>query len=309
MFSDLVILYLFLGGAGAGLLVILSTLEALRFVGASSARWISATVWIPSAFFRMAWPVSFVILSMAILALIADLGRPDRLFAFVLHPRLSVMTIGAYALAIAWGLSAILSLVSLLDGALWFDGIRPAVCAIGFISGLITCAYTGLLLQSSAAVLFWQTPFLTITFVLSSLSCGFALVMLVLTFIQERRPMEYSIRFVMSADSLLIAIEVVTLFFLVMRGFMTVGAEGSAWSVVGGDHSFAFWTGLVIAGLVVPFAIENTALARDVRPQLQWAALLILFGGLVLRWSVVAAGNYVSAQEVQGIFNTISALS
>lgn len=103
MFSDLVILYLFLGGAGAGLLVILSTLEALRFVGASSARWISATVWIPSAFFRMAWPVSFVILSMAILALIADLGRPDRLFAFVLHPRLSVMTIGAYALAIAWG--------------------------------------------------------------------------------------------------------------------------------------------------------------------------------------------------------------
>lgn len=103
MFSDLVILYLFLGGAGAGLLVILSTLEALRFVGASSARWISATVWIPSAFFRMAWPVSFVILSMAILALIADLGRPDRLFAFVLHPRLSVMTIGAYALAIALG--------------------------------------------------------------------------------------------------------------------------------------------------------------------------------------------------------------
>ena len=47
---------------------------------------------------------------------------------------------------------------------------------------------------------------------------------------------------------------------------------------------------MVIAGLAVPFLIEAIESIRGVRPTLA-APLLLLVGGLSLRWILVAAGQ------------------
>lgn len=155
MFNLLTTGYLFLGGAGAGALVVLSALECANvrrrfaFPPSRSTR-IERAFALPDEFFARSWPVCFVALAAGMLCLLADLGRPERLLYLLTSPEPSAIAVGAYALVLALVCAGGFSLVELLDGL----RIRPAavggVAAVGVAAGLVTVAYTGVLLQGLA---------------------------------------------------------------------------------------------------------------------------------------------------------------
>lgn len=307
MFSDLIVLYLFLGGVGAGSLVVLSFVEtvksAFRLAGKREASfWLAEVACLPEQFLAYAWPVAWACVSVGILCLTLDLGRPERLLEFVLTPRLSAMTVGAYSLVASFACSGFFALRTLLDGLPLHPGVRLGFGIAGMASGTAMALYTGFLLQSSAAILFWQSPFLPVLFLLSSLSCGMAVSLGALAFTRARRPVEAQARLMANADSALIVLESLVLAGFLVHGFLFGNAGRSVGALLSGDLSGAFWVGLVVIGLVMPFAVERSVPVRNFRPQLLWAAGCLLIGGLTLRWLVVSAAAYDVTQSAELLY-------
>ena len=178
VFSDFVIGYLFLGGTGAGALVVLCLLECAnvrRRFGSLAERTrlgltfsgrampprqpgrtdrIAGAFALPGEFFVRAWLVCLVVLVCAIACLAFDLGRFDRLFNLLFTPRFSIMTVGAYVLAASFAIAAIFAALALLDNVFPGPGFVYVLSAVGVLVGVATMVYTGVLLSSLASVRF-----------------------------------------------------------------------------------------------------------------------------------------------------------
>jgi formate-dependent nitrite reductase membrane component NrfD len=59
---------------------------------------------------------------------------------------------------------------------------------------------------------------------------------------------------------------------------------------LGGPYTATFWSLVVIAGLLVPLLLETVEALRRLRPTVL-ASVLVLVGGLSLRWILVVAGQ------------------
>ena len=297
VFNLLTISYLFLGGAGAGALVVLAVLECAnvrrrfgRLPGEATR--IERAFALPDEFFARAWPVCFVALAAGMLCLLVDLGRPERLINLLTSPEPSAIVVGAYALAVALFCAGAFSLFELLDGPRIRVAAVWAVAAVGVVAGLVAVAYTGVLLQGLASVLFWQTPLLPTVFTLSSLSCGIACAFLGAAFVETRHPFTRPLARLALVDGVLVALEA-----LVLTAYLVwaLGGEGTALAaqaLVAGDLRWAFWGGVVLCGLAVPFVLERYLTHGNSRTQLLWIAAALLAGGFVLRLCVVGAAAY-----------------
>ena len=156
-------------------------------------------------------------------------------------------------------------------------------------------------------------PWLPGLFAISALSCGVALVGMVAVFSGMATVFGRTMRQVVRADMVLLALEAVVVALWLGAAWLEHGGSASSGatptdaaalasvaSVLNGACSLPFWGGLVLVGLVAPFAIE-AVLARcnaskDVaEASLASRALLasagcVLVGGACLRAVVVAAG-------------------
>ena len=118
MFDTVVVAYLFLGGAGAGLCFVLSILgllipsfylaqtslkpESLAFLryDPTLRRRTDAAISNPlRRLFAPGWGVGALFLLVGIMCLLVDLGRIDRVVNLLMMPQLSYVSVGAYALA------------------------------------------------------------------------------------------------------------------------------------------------------------------------------------------------------------------
>lgn len=307
MFSMLVTCYLFLGGAGAGALVVLSMLECAN----ARRRWagfpivptrVERALVFPDEFFARAWPACFVILAVGLVCLVADLGRPDRLLVAFASPSPTALSIGTYALAASLACACGFALFELLDGLRGSPAAIFAAGAASAVAGLVAMVYTGVLLQSLASVLFWQTPLLPVLFVLSSLSCGIACVFAAAAFVETRRPFTRPLVRLAHADGTLIVIEVVCLAAYVLVAMTSDGTMLAAQAFVNGDLSGLFWLGLMVCGLGVPFVLECFLTHGNSRVQLLWIAGCLLAGGFVLRMLFVGASAYDITQMPSVLF-------
>lgn len=285
MFTLLTTCYLFLGGAGAGALVLLCVLEVAR-----DRRW--RRLVLPDEAFARCWPLCAGALALGILCLIVDLGRPDRLLVFAVSPQLTAMTVGAFALVVSLGCAGAFSVRALFDGVRIPRVVFGGLVAMGIVAGMATATYTGVLLQSLASVLFWQTPLLPVVFVLSSLSCGVGLVFLAAAFVETRHPFVRPLARLACIDGLFIALEAACLVVYLMLALSSEGSASAARALLFGDMAPVFWGGVVACGLVVPFALERFLTHGNSRSQLVWIAALVLVGGFALRWCMVQAGSY-----------------
>lgn len=349
LFSMLAIGYLFLGGAGAGALVVLSLLECanahrryafgsvrtrlgrtytgramgpLRSEAAESAgvmryyeggyssheadaavsrhaRLGAARAFsLPSEFFSRAWPVCSVALALGILCLMADLGRFDRLVGFFIHPRFSAMTVGAYALGLALSCSVFFTIASLFDLARFGGRLVYSLSVVGVVSGIVSTAYTGVLISGFASVLFWQTPLVPILFTLSSLSCGIACVLMAAAFVEVRQSMLRSLANMALVDGVLVVLELVCLVLYLVWGLTNEGTFEAARALVAGELCWTFWGGLVVLGLAAPLVMERFVTYGNYSTQLLWIAAAVLLGGFLLRWCVIGVGEYDVSQQM-----------
>ncbi len=144
--------------------------------------------------------------------------------------------------------------------------------------------YTGILLSAFNARPFWNTSILGPLFLVSGLSTGAAFILLISKSEQERHRFS-------QIDTFLIGTEL----FLIVHMFMGFLASTSvqihaAEMFLGGPYTAVFWTFVVGIGLLLPMLIEIFEL-RGFSVPVIIPAILVLFGGLMLRFVVVDAGQ------------------
>lgn len=311
MFSALTVGYLFLGGAGAGACAVLSVLELATARQHAGGRTLAAraragecvpslgarmalNLALPTEFFARAWPACLLLLAMGIACLVADVGRPDRLLALFASPHLTPLSIGTYALACSLACAVAFSCFSLLDTLAPARAVTLALSLLGVVFGAVAAAYTGVLLQMLASVLAYQTLLLPLLFLLSSLSCGLGVAFASFAFVESRYPHTRALVSLARADSAVLVLEALCVAAFAGRLAADAGTRLSAHALVMGDLSGSFWCGVVLVGLVVPFALEWFAAqgGEGHRTQLLWAAACVLAGGVALRLCVAGLAAF-----------------
>ncbi len=281
--------YLFLGGMAAGAMILAALLSA-RPERSRVARWLPF--------------VAPILVSVGMGALFLDLSSKLHVFRFYLAFRwTSPMSWGAWILLVVYPVTILQGLASLADDqAEWLAAragglagvvragrafalpreraLRTWAVAMGVGLGV----YTGVLLSTLGARALWGSALLGPLFLVSGLSTGAALLMLLGVSPEERHALA-------RWDLLAIGLEVAVLaLLLVGLASGDAASRGAAGLLLGGRFTAQFWALVVIAGLAVPAALELLEARLHLRPT--WIApALVLVGGLSLRWILVAAGQ------------------
>lgn len=304
MFGELVIAYLFLGGMGAGSLAIssLGTLLVPRDEVAVrrstiNGRATRTVLYVPAPYQKLFGPalaVSFITLAIGSIALSVDLGQTNRAELLFLLPQPTFMTLGAYSLALALALCALLAAAWALPHLHLRYWVVRTLAVLAVADGVVVMLYTGLLLSDMQAIPLWNTPWLPPLFVASALSCGSALMLGTSVFTGAIGLFESSIRRLMKLDIVLLVVEAVLAACFIAASWkapFAVAAVGSA-SLLHGELAPVFLAGFVGCGIGIPVLAEGYELAA--RGHYQVASLIastaVFVGGIALRYSIVMAG-------------------
>jgi formate-dependent nitrite reductase membrane component NrfD len=279
--------YLFLGGLVAGMMVISGYfLFSGRWRNARSACYV-----LPG--------LSLVLLSLGMLALFLDLEHKAfvwRLYT-TFEPR-SPMSWGAWILVLVYPalLANLLLRVPMplrrrapALGALSDRMVeRPAalrwIGAMNMIWGGLLGVYTGVLLSALGARPLWNSALLGPLFLVSGLSAAAAFVHLIAPDVAERELLA-------KADNGFLIAELVFLVLFLIGLATASGAHARAADLLlAGPFGALFWVGVVGLGIVVPLFIQLLAVEHRVT-HTPVAPLLVIAGGLVLRFVIVQAGQ------------------
>ncbi len=240
-----------------------------------------------------------VLVILGIPFLIFDLGRRERFYRAGMDPKIAWIGRGFYILSgfIILGLIHIGFWIwpfKVLEGD---PTLRLTVAAVNGILAFGVMAYTGLLLKSMKSIHFWDTPLIVVLFFLSALSTG--VISLVLYSIRQLTLGQEGVtvlNVLLKADLVLVFFEALVLgFYLGTMRQATPASEKSVLSLVRGDLRFLFWGGVVLCGVIIPFILKCVeVLGGGFLEFIAVSGLLVLAGGLLLRYSILAAGVQVT---------------
>lgn len=278
-------LYLFLGGLAGGILFLSAIFNTFVVPGFAEV-------------FAMPVLVSLVCIAIGCVFLVIDLGQPG-VFWRVWTTATSIIKWGATFLVIAAVFALLFFLAYLGDAWPIFAGLSDALKpAAGFFLGvagffgLCIMMYTGIMLSTLKAHAFWATPALPVLFTVSAISTGCAAIVLSIggwpaevtlgTLIVS----EVVLEILHVVDIILVITEFIILMTMVLSflGAGNVTAKKAAKRWVCGSYAPLFWIGMVLVGLVIPFALYvggSGAASQLVAP------ILVLIGGCLLRFLVV----------------------
>lgn len=301
MLSDLVVAYLFFGGAGAGACFVASLLSLRSPRGA-----VRNVEFAPyyGRFYVATYSCAAACLLVGAVCLSFDLGRFDALVVLLFSPRISYIAVGSFAVLACFALSLALVLAWLRIG--WRGASDRRLCAVfatqvaALLTSFCVMAYTGFLLQSIGSVPLWNSPLVPVLFVASSASCGFALAVLSAHVANVARPFDRALSIIAKCDAALITVEVACLVALTVSALHVDAASqtqatllASAENLVLGDFAPAFWLGLIAVGLVAPLLFDILWAKSGHSPRFALATCAcVLVGGIVLRVCLVGAGAH-----------------
>ena len=303
-----VVWYLFLAGVGAGAL----TASASVLLRGGGGGFGGAHVEI-ARYGAFLAPLPLIV---GCLALIFELGtfeaghwfRWINLYKVI---NLSPMSIGTWLLTAFIGVSLAYAYTFVPDAPFLGERqgrLRKALAWVSVPLGISTAVYTGILLGAMPARPFWNSPILALLFLLSSISTGVALILLVRGILhqarspeieQARRESDYLLT---ATDVMLIGFELMVIFLFIMYAQLTIGGVKEAVAVIlpGGDLAVLFWVGVVLVGLLIPALIELYYVVPKLiyhrgfeSPRIVDIAVsgAVLLGGFLLRYVVLVAGQ------------------
>ena len=289
--------YLFLGGLVAGMMIISGYFLF-------SGRWRNTR----SACFVLPG-MSLVLLSLGMLALFLDLEHKLHVWRLYTTFRWnSPMSWGAWILVLVYP-ALIANLLLRVPGPLrarfpaageLSDRLvaRPALLrwigSMNMIWGGLLGLYTGVLLSSLGARPLWNSALLGPLFLVSGLSAAAAFVHLIAPDVGERELLA-------KADNGFLIAELVFLtLFLIGLVSSTEAHSQAAGLILGGPFSALFWVGVIGLGIVLPLTVQLLAVQHRVA-HTPIAPLLVIAGGLALRFVVVQAGQVSHWARVPGL--------
>jgi len=279
--------YLFLGGWVAGSMVLTGyLLRKQRAPGQSCV--CNVLPWI-----------SLILISIGMLALFMDLEH--KLYVWRMYLTLqpaSPMSWGGWILLFVYPVLALGALASVPSAMLgrwpalagFAERLRSApllrrLGAASILIGIGLGIYTGILLSSLGARPLWSSAALGPLFLVSGLSTGAAFAHLISSNAEESHAL-------MRADNIFLATEL-ALIALFLIGLLTASAghAQAARLLLGGPYTAVFWVLVVGIGIVIPLVIQSMAASNRIAHTLL-APLLVMAGGLALRFVIVSAGQY-----------------
>jgi formate-dependent nitrite reductase membrane component NrfD len=259
-------------------------------IGMSAALFFfSALSWFRAEFAtlrRSAFYAAFALLVVAGLLLIADLSQPLR-FLYVLNPLYWNMTS-----PLVWG-TILIALYGLT--LLWYyvalgkDDVKAAkqVAVIGSVLALGLTVYTGFDLAVHQHRPVWNTPLLPVLFVALSLISGAA----VASFLDRaNEPLRNSLRQVMLWGG---GATLVMILSLVVTTAYGGSADELAYVMLTSGSLGTIFVGVgIVLGAAVPIGLLLAPIGRA-QTGVMVASLLLLAGGLALRYSILTAPQLV----------------
>jgi formate-dependent nitrite reductase membrane component NrfD len=163
--------------------------------------------------------------------------------------------------------------------------VARALGLVSILAGIALGIYTGILLSTLGARPLWASAALGPLFLVSGLSTGAAFAHLV-----ARDPGEQST--MLSADNLFLSVEV-ALIGLYLVGLLTAGESytRAAGLLLGGPYTAVFWVFVVGLGIALPLALQSLMATHRIGHTVV-APLLVMLGGLALRFVIVDAGQF-----------------
>ena len=312
--------YLFLGGIVAGMMV-LAGIAMLRVVRGDD----------PRSFFSVHTPIlSFALINLGMLALFLDLAHKLYVWRVYTTFRLAApMSWGSWVLILVYAVLAASALIRLPEAWPWLARRVPQIVRLSdalvarptlmrllawanVALGVALGIYTGILLNTMVARPLWNSAILGPLFLVSGLSAGAAVLHLATALLPHRRvsrsalrdalaalwqplgeaaPPKRTVDGLIRADLAFLAVEMVLLGLLIVNLFTSSASHVAAgWLLIAGPYAATFWWLIVTVGLVLPIALQGLELSHRI-PHTVVPAILVLAGGLALRWVMVLAGQ------------------
>jgi formate-dependent nitrite reductase membrane component NrfD len=289
VFGWKVIAYLFLAGVGGGVAAVGAAFHLI----------------LPDAGFitRTSVILGAPIVVIGCILLFLDLGRPQVAFRALSRPNQAWIARGTIILTVFIVFQAIQ-----FAGWIWpfhastsDSSLFTFLNVMGGVFGVLTVLYTGFLFDTTRSIPFWSTPILPLLFLASGVSTGiFALILVLLL---AGLPVDEEVGLLSQIDVFLIFFEGLIFFFYLHGMHEVTAARASVRRLIKEDLSVAFWGGVVIMGLVIPFLIE--VFLADAAFATVMACLCGLVGGVYVRY-VVVAGAVKAPLNAAGVLIPLS---
>ena len=268
----LIVLYIFLGGAGAGTFL-------TSFIMLSLDEWNNVA--------RIGLFIGPMLVSIGALLLLLDLGSPFRAFRLFINPSTwmsSWLVRGSYILTlfIILGLS-----FALLQ---WTHASGRGLGTVAAILAIFVLVEPGLLLAVNNSIPLWNTSALPALFSFSGLNAGLA----ILTLLSAVLPSTIGVKELYLLNN--ISSAVLLLLLVVLTSFVEIVRQTSQTAALSVRMMLSplFVWGGILAGMLLPFALLLfSATVSDgviLRAFGAIASILILIGGLLLRLGIVKCG-------------------
>ncbi len=280
--------YLFLGGLVAGMMIISGF---FLFTGRNKEAK-STSLIIPF--------ICFILLSLGMLSLFLDLEH--KLYVWRLYLTFEIaspMSWGSWILLLIYPVliaGMILGLpekyikkFAFLGKAKEFLLAKTSrIKSIGMISilfGVMLGIYTGVLLSALGARPLWSTSILWVLFLTSGLSGAAALVHMIAKSKYERELLA-------KGDNIFLSVELLVIIMMLVSLVSTSEVHmNSAMLLINGKFALSFWVLVVGLGIVIPLIIQLLAVNHKIK-HTPIAPIMVILGGLALRFIIVGAGQY-----------------
>ena len=289
--------YLFLGGAAGGAYAVGGLADLLKGKDKKYR-----------VFSKSGVLVSLFAMIIGLVLLVVDLKRfaVDPLVilnAYVRFPG-SILTVGTWIVTAFIAISLVTVLISYFGG---LGLLRKLVEVVGVVLGVSTAAYTGLLLAFSRGIPFWNSGLLPVLFVVSGVLTGLALTMVLIPVVSYMMPgafrdfkelyddekgftdlIEHTEKYAQILTIIELAILALYIITTPTTGLLLSGSSVSLW----------FYIYLAL-GLLMPLGLSvySSRRVNPSRTSLILSALLgnllVLFGGLLLRYVVLIGGQLI----------------
>ncbi len=280
--------YLFLGGLVAGMMIISGY---FLFTGRyreekSSCRYLPF--------------ISFVLLSLGMTALFLDLEH--KLYVWVLYTTFQItspMSWGSWILILVYPILIANMLMGIpqqyVDKYPVLQILQEKIAtkelnlkSIGMANilfGIMLGMYTGILLSSLGARPLWSTSLLWVLFLTSGLSGAAAFVHMV-------TKDQYEKVLLARGDILFLSFELLVIVMMLFSLVTTSEVHrNSAMLLLNGDYAAGFWVFVIGIGIVIPLFLQLLSVNNKIKHSVI-APVLVIIGGLVLRFIIVSAGQH-----------------
>lgn len=291
MFSELIITYLFLGGASGGTFLVIS-LWSLIFHSNEHRLHNRRLRLAFRTMKRVVYPVAFIMLLVSLACLFFDLKMPDKALLLFLRPRLTPLTFGAFALAAEALVGGLLVIANVLRPR-WATGtVKTVLEAVCVVTSLAVIVYTAVYLYAQKAVALWDSPWLIPLFLCSSTSAGISTVLLCNWFVEGKTLLLRATRPLQRTHLIILAAEAVSLIAYCLSVASST-PEGRPLMLFSDPVLLqTLLLGTVGMGIAVPFALESYTLARRPWRAIPVSDVVCLIGGFCLRWCLIMGGTH-----------------